>query len=104
MHQRRAGTGLGEPEEVARVVRFLLCEEASYVSAAEIVVDGGTSRPSGSDTHDLPLVQIAGKSFHIVCDLQVKRVSSWPGSRRGPALSDLPGKRGCRCPRRFLTS
>ena len=32
---------LGEPEEVAQAVRFLLSEEASYITAAEIVVDGG---------------------------------------------------------------
>ena len=32
---------LGEPEEIGRVVRFLLSEEASYITAAEIVVDGG---------------------------------------------------------------
>lgn len=32
---------LGEPEEVARVVRFLLSDEASYVTAAQLVVDGG---------------------------------------------------------------
>lgn len=32
---------LGKPEEIARVVRFLLSEEASYVTAAEWVVDGG---------------------------------------------------------------
>ncbi|HUD93566.1 SDR family NAD(P)-dependent oxidoreductase [Sphingobium sp.] len=32
---------LGEPQEVARVVRFLLSDEASYVTASEIVVDGG---------------------------------------------------------------
>jgi NAD(P)-dependent dehydrogenase (short-subunit alcohol dehydrogenase family) len=32
---------LGRPEEVGRVVRFLLSDEASYVTAAEIVVDGG---------------------------------------------------------------
>ncbi len=32
---------VGEPAEVARVVRFLLSEEASYVTAAEIVIDGG---------------------------------------------------------------
>ena len=32
---------LGEPAEVGRVVRFLLSEEASYVTAAEFVVDGG---------------------------------------------------------------
>lgn len=32
---------IGDPEEVGRVVRFLLSDEASYVTAAEIVVDGG---------------------------------------------------------------
>ena len=32
---------LGEPDEVARAVRFLLSDEASYVTAAELVVDGG---------------------------------------------------------------
>jgi NAD(P)-dependent dehydrogenase (short-subunit alcohol dehydrogenase family) len=31
----------GKPEEIGRVVRFLLSEEASYITAAEIVVDGG---------------------------------------------------------------
>ncbi|OEY95496.1 3-oxoacyl-ACP reductase [Acinetobacter proteolyticus] len=32
---------LGQPEEIGRVVRFLLSDEASYITAAEIVVDGG---------------------------------------------------------------
>ena len=32
---------LGKPEEIARVARFLLSDEASFVTAAEIVVDGG---------------------------------------------------------------
>ena len=32
---------LGEPEEVGRVVRFLLSDEASYITATEVVVDGG---------------------------------------------------------------
>ncbi len=32
---------LGEPEEIGSVVRFLLSQEASYITAAEIVVDGG---------------------------------------------------------------
>lgn len=32
---------LGLPEEIGRVVRFLLSREASYVTAAEFVVDGG---------------------------------------------------------------
>ena len=32
---------LGEPDEVARAVRFLLSDEASYITAAELIVDGG---------------------------------------------------------------
>ncbi|NLP64900.1 SDR family NAD(P)-dependent oxidoreductase [Paraburkholderia sacchari] len=32
---------LGSADEVARVVRFLMSDEASYITAAEIVVDGG---------------------------------------------------------------
>lgn len=32
---------LGQPDEVGRVVRFLLSDEASYITAAELVVDGG---------------------------------------------------------------
>ena len=32
---------LGVPEEIGRVVRFMLSAEASYMTAAEIVVDGG---------------------------------------------------------------
>ena len=32
---------MGDPAEVGRVVRFLLSDEASYITAAELVVDGG---------------------------------------------------------------
>jgi NAD(P)-dependent dehydrogenase (short-subunit alcohol dehydrogenase family) len=32
---------LGQPEEVARAIRFLLSCEASYITATELVVDGG---------------------------------------------------------------
>ena len=32
---------MGAAEEIGRVVRFLLSNEASYITAAEIVVDGG---------------------------------------------------------------
>lgn len=31
----------GQPEEIGRVARFLLSDEASYITAADIVVDGG---------------------------------------------------------------
>ncbi|MDE2436213.1 MAG: SDR family oxidoreductase [Sphingomonadales bacterium] len=32
---------LGEAEEIGRAIRFLLSDEASYITAAELVVDGG---------------------------------------------------------------
>lgn len=31
----------GEPEEVARTIRFLLSDEASYITAQQIIIDGG---------------------------------------------------------------
>src|SRR5690606_29929718 len=34
---------IAQPDEVAAVVEFLLSDEASYVSGAEIVVDGATT-------------------------------------------------------------
>jgi 3alpha(or 20beta)-hydroxysteroid dehydrogenase len=34
---------LGQPEEVARVVRFLLSDESSFVTGAAIAVDGGAT-------------------------------------------------------------
>lgn len=35
---------MGEPEDVARAVRFLLSDEACFVTAEELVVDGGVVR------------------------------------------------------------
>jgi NAD(P)-dependent dehydrogenase (short-subunit alcohol dehydrogenase family) len=32
---------LGKPSEIANMIRFLLSNEASYVTAAEFIVDGG---------------------------------------------------------------
>ncbi|MFT4054052.1 MAG: SDR family oxidoreductase [Novosphingobium sp.] len=40
--ERRIFLGrFGLPEEVARTIRFLLSDEASYITAAQIMVDGG---------------------------------------------------------------
>jgi NAD(P)-dependent dehydrogenase (short-subunit alcohol dehydrogenase family) len=35
---------LGRPEDIARTARFLLSTDAAYITAAEIVVDGGVTR------------------------------------------------------------
>jgi len=32
---------LAEPEEVARAILFLACEDSSFVTGSELVVDGG---------------------------------------------------------------
>lgn len=42
LFERRILLGrLGEPAEIGRMVRFLLSDEASYITAAEFIVDGG---------------------------------------------------------------
>ena len=45
----RAGDGLGQVEEVAAMVAFLLSDEASYCYGSEFVLDGGyLAGPIGS--------------------------------------------------------
>jgi NAD(P)-dependent dehydrogenase (short-subunit alcohol dehydrogenase family) len=46
--QRNPTKRLGLPEEVARVVAFLLSEDASYVSGQTIAIDGGESNSYGN--------------------------------------------------------
>jgi 3alpha(or 20beta)-hydroxysteroid dehydrogenase len=38
---------MGEPEEVAAVMVFLASDDASYMTGAEVSVDGGVSASSG---------------------------------------------------------
>jgi NAD(P)-dependent dehydrogenase (short-subunit alcohol dehydrogenase family) len=35
---------LGRPEDIARTIRFLLSDDAAYITAAEIVIDGGVTK------------------------------------------------------------
>jgi NAD(P)-dependent dehydrogenase (short-subunit alcohol dehydrogenase family) len=40
---------LAEPEDVARLVRFLLSDEAAYIHGAAVVVDGGVTAVGGQE-------------------------------------------------------
>lgn len=45
VYERRAPLRrLGRPEDIAHAVRFLLSDDAAYITAAELVVDGGVTR------------------------------------------------------------
>jgi NAD(P)-dependent dehydrogenase (short-subunit alcohol dehydrogenase family) len=49
--ERKAPLGrLGEPGDVARVVRFLLSDESAFVNGAAIVVDGGVTAVGGQES------------------------------------------------------
>jgi NAD(P)-dependent dehydrogenase (short-subunit alcohol dehydrogenase family) len=41
---------LGQPEDIACAVRFLLSDEAAYVNGSVIVVDGGVTAVGGQDS------------------------------------------------------
>jgi NAD(P)-dependent dehydrogenase (short-subunit alcohol dehydrogenase family) len=48
--ERKIPTGrLGEPDDIARVVRFLLSDEAAYMNGSVVVVDGGVTAVGGQD-------------------------------------------------------
>jgi NAD(P)-dependent dehydrogenase (short-subunit alcohol dehydrogenase family) len=51
--ERKAPLGrLGTPEDIARAVRFLLSDEASFITGAVIVVDGGVTAVGGQGSFD----------------------------------------------------
>jgi NAD(P)-dependent dehydrogenase (short-subunit alcohol dehydrogenase family) len=47
MVDRTPARRLGAPEEIARVARFLLSDDASFVTGTQVVVDGGVMATDG---------------------------------------------------------
>jgi NAD(P)-dependent dehydrogenase (short-subunit alcohol dehydrogenase family) len=43
---------LGEPEDIAKAVRFLMSDEASYVTGTQLIVDGGVLAQGGTPRPD----------------------------------------------------
>ncbi|MFF8565952.1 SDR family oxidoreductase [Streptomyces albidoflavus] len=66
---------VGRPEEVARAIRFLTSDDASYITGQQLVVDGGRRGQSVSGEDGVP--------------------ASWPAaheaSRRRPSSEGEPG-------------
>src|SRR3546814_8541953 len=60
---------LGRPEEIAHAVRFLLYDEASYITDTELVVEGGkiSSHRMRSEVHTSELKSLLRKSSEGFC-------------------------------------
>lgn len=77
----------GEPEEVAQAIKFLCSDQASFITGAELPVDGGYPGVSGEGEPNPSLTcdtrRLCSAEFYCVLSLEPTKLSSF-SSRLSP--------------------